>query len=223
MEGDGQLDQNQAAGLDAEIDRGAKQRYLVREIIDKGLDQEEFGTFLRKKKNSIQGVNALNVDLYSFDELDRHVQEFQLQDANPYQSPGKTSDGDDNWEDLEYAEETMRFGRNRPLQVSSSITKDITKQVLKKVARQPKKKADEKGSALLGEFASGRRFPGSVLTGPALTGVPEEDGSPFRVATNANDGLGVIDVHASENALPGSTRVAHSDFALAQHTNASHN
>jgi len=38
MEGEGQLDQDQVAGLDAEIDRAAKQRYLVREIIDKGLD-----------------------------------------------------------------------------------------------------------------------------------------------------------------------------------------
>lgn len=69
-------EQQQPAGYSAEIDRGAKQRYLVREIIDRGYDQEAFGTFLRQKKNSVSGVNALDVDQYTFEELDRHVQEF---------------------------------------------------------------------------------------------------------------------------------------------------
>lgn len=101
--------QQQPAGYSAEIDRGAKQRYLVREIIDRGYDQEEFGAFLREKKNSLGGVNALDVDRYSFEELDRLVQEFQLIGAEPG-DVGPVED--DNWEDLEYAEETMRFGRS---------------------------------------------------------------------------------------------------------------
>ncbi len=54
--------QQRPAGYNVEIDRGAKQRYLVREIIDKGYGQEEFGAFLREKKNSLHGVNALNVE-----------------------------------------------------------------------------------------------------------------------------------------------------------------
>lgn len=91
---------------------------------------------MREKRNSVSGVNALNVDQYTFEELDRLVQEFQLIDGGPGDI-GPVED--DNWEDLEYAEETMRFGRSQPLQVSNSITE----QMLHKVTRQPPKRMHE--------------------------------------------------------------------------------
>ena len=38
---------------------------------------------------------------------------------------------EDNWEDLEYAEETMKFGRTQPLHVSASIADKVLNKVSK--------------------------------------------------------------------------------------------
>ena len=56
-----------------EIERLSKQRYLTKEIINKGYDQLNFAEFLRQKKPSLPGQSAVDIDGWTFDELDRVV------------------------------------------------------------------------------------------------------------------------------------------------------
>lgn len=85
---------------------------------------------MRVKRDSIEGANALNIDQYSFEDLDKLVQEFQLIMTDSPTAKKQDEAEEDNWEDLEYAEETMKFGRSQPLQ-----TRSITEQVLNKVTK----------------------------------------------------------------------------------------
>lgn len=59
--------------------REAKQRYLVKEIVEKGYRKEDFGEFLRFKRDSFVGQKALNIDSYTFEELESLVRDFQNQ------------------------------------------------------------------------------------------------------------------------------------------------
>ena len=58
----------------------SKQRYLTKEIINKGYDQLQFCNFLRTKKSSVSLKNnedPTDIDVWTFDELGCHVEEFQ--------------------------------------------------------------------------------------------------------------------------------------------------
>ena len=54
---------------------------MVKEIIDQGHDQEQFSKFLLAQRG---GTGALDIDQWTFQELDRAVQEFQEKNKNPY-------------------------------------------------------------------------------------------------------------------------------------------
>lgn len=89
---------------------------------------------MRVKRDSIEGTNALNIDQYTFEDLDKLVQEFQIIMT---ESPSaKKEEEEDNWEDLEYAEETMNFGRSQPLQVQGNLASQVLNKV--SVSKQPK-------------------------------------------------------------------------------------
>ena len=93
----------------------AKQRYLVKEVASKGFCKQAFSEFLQKRKpEHIPVEHALNIDLWSFEELDRVVLQFQMiEEKKGMASDSKHSEQpeEEQWEDLEYAEEAKDFGR----------------------------------------------------------------------------------------------------------------
>ena len=104
------------------ITRMAKQRYLVKEILEQGYDQNTFSSFMLKRRKAAsytgsQGPLILNIDDWTFDELDKAVQDFHEEMRNPYIKESvedrfivKTNE-EEQWEDLDYAEENEDFGR----------------------------------------------------------------------------------------------------------------
>jgi hypothetical protein len=61
----------------SEVNRMAKQRYLIKEIAQKGYSKELFSSFLASHKpDHIQAEHCLNIDLWTFEELDKVVLEF---------------------------------------------------------------------------------------------------------------------------------------------------
>ena len=59
------------------FDQQFKQRYLVREILEKRYNQHDFSEFLRKRKAEKPVHEALDINRYSFNELEEVVQLFQ--------------------------------------------------------------------------------------------------------------------------------------------------
>lgn len=111
----------------------AKQRFLVKEIIEQGFNQDQFTLFLQTWKASDQIDNALNIDQWTFDELDEAVKVFQEHNQNPYMEhePERfyvNKVDDSNWEDLEYAEENADFGRETYKKNSIAGEAHVTKQ-----------------------------------------------------------------------------------------------
>jgi hypothetical protein len=71
-------EQSRLALDNAEITRMAKQRYLIKEVVQRGYSKDAFQTFLiQKKPEHIPEEHCLNVDLWTFEELDKLVLDFQ--------------------------------------------------------------------------------------------------------------------------------------------------
>ena len=134
----------------------AKQRFLVKEILDLGFNQEAFSKFMQSRKESDQVDNALNIDQWTFEELDEAVKVFQDQNKNPYVETKEpvyfyvNKVDETNWEDLEYAEENVDLGRETKEEPRSPIADEARATKATKRFNDPKDFIPEAPSMSMG-------------------------------------------------------------------------